>query len=210
MILSNKFKIIWWLLLLATTSLFLVFRFAKINSSGCTSLDRFIFILWIILILYPICSEINFFGFKVKKELEDLKNTIQFQMLSLQSIIQNKLTVAQTFNIAQSTTAIPSQAGKTINKPDVEKLTEMQKKILATLWHYQQLAFKDDTNGRWGFRISPYDLDFVEYLQAVAELIKVRLVYLNQDNYYCMLTADGIAFMKQNKLLQTENNLFNF
>lgn len=207
--LSNWFKIIWWLLLLLTTSFFLINRFAKIDSYGCSAIDGFVFILWVILILYPIFSEISFFGLKVKKELEGLKNAVQFQMLNLQNL-QNRLNFNQTFNIAQPTTAMPAQTEKAGSKPNISKFSEMQKKILATLWHYQQVHHKDDTSHRWTFTISPFDPDYAEYLQAIAGLIKIRLVSVSPENYQCMLTAYGIVFMKENRQLETEENLFYF
>jgi len=103
--LPNWFKIIWWLIISFTTSIILIMRFNQIISGAHTNLDIFILLLWVILLLCPLFSEISFFGLKVKKELEDLKSTIQFQTSYLQTAIQNKFTV----NVSHPSTAIPTK-----------------------------------------------------------------------------------------------------
>ena len=232
MIFDNSIKIIYWSILLIITSVSFIRHFRKINSNDSSRMDGFIFIVWCIIILYPLCSEIDVFGLKLKKEFEDLKYSIQNQMLTFQSVIQNQMltfqsviqnsqNLAQTFNIALPTTQpttqpttrpamLTSQADRMVKKPNAEKLNEMEKKILATLWHYQQEYSKSDPNKKWGFVANPYSYDFPEYLQAVAALLKLGFITVIPPNYYCFLTPDGLAFMKQNTQLQTEDNLFNF
>lgn len=127
--LPNWFKITWWVLILVAASVILIIRFDNISSGHYAYADTFIFLLWIILILYPIFSEINFFGLKVKKELEDLKNSIQSQILSLSSSIQNRLDLKQIVNIAHPTTAIPSKTQDLTQNFDIDQFSLMDKKI---------------------------------------------------------------------------------
>lgn len=208
--LPNWFKITWWLLVLLGTSVALVTRFNNISSGIYTPLDAFIFILWVILILCPIFSEIKFFGLGVKRELEDLKNTTQNQITNLRNEIQNKFNLNQTVNITSSTMAIPLQTDNSTSAPNSETFNVMQKKILATLWHYQQIHSKDDITRKWTFAVNFYAPFYPEYLEAIAKLMNTRLISLNPENNQCMLTDFGINFMKQNEQLQTKDNLFTF
>lgn len=208
--LSNKFKIFWWALVLIANTIFLIIRFDNLASGTHTSIDAFLFLLWIVLILCPIFSEISFFGLSVKRELENLRNDIQLQITNLRIEIQNKLNLSQTISMVQSSTAIPPQAGGSTITPDTQEFKEMQKKILATLWYYQQKQFKDDTIKRWTFTVNPFAPDYPEYLEALANLVKIRLVAVSPENHQCRLTSVGIDFMKKRKDLQTENNLFAF
>ena len=92
----NWFKIIWWVILLGITGTILYKRYSAIAEGKSEVTDVFIFLLFVALMLVPIFSEIEFFGIKLKKEIEDLKNDIKIKFGDIKNEIRN--TQAQTFN----------------------------------------------------------------------------------------------------------------
>ena len=78
----------WYLLLLTGSTCFVVFNKQTILGSdfGKFTPIMLVFVLWLMLILLPLCSEIEFFGIKLKKEVEEVKkglSDIKIQMLEL-------------------------------------------------------------------------------------------------------------------------------
>ena len=73
---TNKFKIVWWVFMLVLTTFILYKRYDAIVLGNSVSLDIFIFLIFMALMLVPIFSEIEFFGIKLKKEIGDLKKDI--------------------------------------------------------------------------------------------------------------------------------------
>jgi 2'-5' RNA ligase len=90
--LPNWFKIIWWLILLGLTGVILFKRFDAITSGQSVVADIFVFLLFVALMLVPIFSEIEFFGIKLKRELEELKADIKIKL----GDIRNDIRTAQT------------------------------------------------------------------------------------------------------------------
>jgi len=69
----NWFKIVWWIILLAITSLLLFNRIESIKLGTCSPFDIFLFLIWVALMLTPIFNEMELWGIKFKREIEDLK-----------------------------------------------------------------------------------------------------------------------------------------
>ena len=205
---SNRFKIFWWIIVLIGTTVFLIIRFENLVTGTGNTIDSFLFLLWIILILCPIFSEISILGFGVKKDIEELKNSTQLHIMNLRNEIQNKFSLSQTLNINQSNTPTPQYMENA--EATAGTFNTMEKKILSTLWHYQKLHNKDDETQRWTFGVHPYAPEYPEYLEAISKLIKRRLVSIHPDTYQCLLTSIGIEFLKNHTELQTEDNLFTF
>lgn len=78
--LPNWFKILWWIALIGLTGIILFNRFDDIISGQSVPFDIFIFLIFVALMLVPIFSEIDFFGIKLKKEIEDLKQDINIKV----------------------------------------------------------------------------------------------------------------------------------
>ena len=114
---GNRIKIFikrkWWYIVLLIGSSIYIFR----NRSTISCLDfeifttaHFIFILWIILLLMPLFSEMEFFGVKLKKEVEktrtevkDSINDLKMQLVQLQATNN----VTNSFQFGNST--LPSE-----------------------------------------------------------------------------------------------------
>lgn len=94
--LPNWFKILWWIILLGLTAKILYKRFDAIVTGQSVPADIFIFLLFVALMLVPIFSEIEFFGIKFKKEIEDLRQDISMKLGDIKNEIRN--TQTQTVN----------------------------------------------------------------------------------------------------------------
>ena len=97
--LPNWFKIIWWVALLSLTGTILYKRFEAITSGQSVPADVFIFLIFVALTLVPIFSEIEFFGIKLKREIEELKQDISIKLGEIKNEIHNSQTqtVTNTF-----------------------------------------------------------------------------------------------------------------
>jgi len=75
---SEKFKKIWWIIILTIVSSLLVLRYIGIVKSEfiSDSHDIILLVVWFCLVLIPIVSEVNILGIKLKKEIEEVKGKI--------------------------------------------------------------------------------------------------------------------------------------
>jgi hypothetical protein len=89
---SNKFKIVWWSLLLIVLTFVGIYRF---SIGDFTGFDSYLLIFWFILVLFPIISEISMFGINIKKDLETAKNEIKSQI----NEIKNQINYSPTINV---------------------------------------------------------------------------------------------------------------
>lgn len=89
-------------------------------------------------------------------------------------------------------------------------LSSDAKKILATLWKYQKLHFKEDKIKRWTFRLFPNAPQYISYLSGLAELLKYGYVSLNPENEQCMLTNEGIDLIEMDTSLQNYEDIYKF
>lgn len=116
--LPNWFKIIWWIALIGLTGIILFNRFDDIISGQSVPFDIFIFLIFVALMLVPIFSEIEFFGIKLKKEIEELKQDISIKLGDIKNEIRNSQT--QTVHQTVQTFGPP---------PPDNKLPELQDEI---------------------------------------------------------------------------------
>jgi len=114
----NWFKIIWWIALLGLTATILFKRLDAITSGQSVPFDVFVFLIFVALMLVPIFSEIEFFGIKLKKEIEDLKQDISIKLGDIKNEIRNNQT--QTVHQTVQTFGPP---------PPDNKLPELQDEI---------------------------------------------------------------------------------
>lgn len=97
--LPNWFKIAWWIILLLLTGFILYKRYEAITTGQSVIADVFIFLIFVALMLVPIFKEVDFFGIKLKKEIEDLKQDINIKLGDIKTEIKNSQvqTVHNTF-----------------------------------------------------------------------------------------------------------------
>jgi hypothetical protein len=119
--LPNCVKITWWIILLLLTGLILFKRYEAITTGQSVPADVFVFLVFVALMLVPIFSEIEFFGLKLKKEIEELKTDIKIKFGDIKNEIRN--TQTQTLN---QTIQAYGQYGP---PPPDSKLPELEEKI---------------------------------------------------------------------------------
>lgn len=104
---------IWWLSLLIFFSGYLLVNSKRLFENNLIQIDYAFFILWVILLLFPLFSEIDIAGIKFKKEFDALKTEIKEQIFSLRNEIHN-------------TTSIQFNAGLPL-PPSGDKLKERER-----------------------------------------------------------------------------------
>lgn len=119
--LPNWFKVGWWVILLLLTGFILYKRYQAISTGQSVSADVFIFLIFVALMLVPIFSEIEFFGLKLKREIEELKTDISVKFGDIKNEIRNSQT--QTLN---QTIQAYGQYGP---PPPDSKLPELEEEI---------------------------------------------------------------------------------
>ncbi|MEH7321166.1 hypothetical protein V7113_30300 [Priestia megaterium] len=87
--LHNTFKIIWWGLLLVGLFVLIYNRFNYIVTDQVLPFDYIIFTVFIVLACLPFFSEMNMFGFKLKKEIEEVKENVNSGINELRNLINN-------------------------------------------------------------------------------------------------------------------------
>ncbi|WP_155010723.1 hypothetical protein [Priestia megaterium] len=87
--LHNTFKIIWWVLLLVGLFILIYNRFTYIVTDQVLPFDYIIFTVFIVLACLPFFSEMNMFGFKLKKEIEEVKENVDSGINELRNLITN-------------------------------------------------------------------------------------------------------------------------
>src|SRR5690606_9234624 len=90
--LPNWFKITWWIILLILTGIILFKRYEAITTGQSVPADVFVFLIFVALMLVPIFSEIEFFGLKLKREIEELKADIRIKFGDIKNEIRNTQT----------------------------------------------------------------------------------------------------------------------
>jgi hypothetical protein len=78
---------------------------------------------------------------------------------------------------------------------EFSKMADAEKRILRTLWHYQEKIYPK-VNRLWTFKIRSDATEYPEYLLALGKLVKKDIVFVNPANGQCALKANGIRMMK--------------
>lgn len=89
--LPTWFKTLWWGIVLITISALFSQRYSRVLSENPTPFDIALFIVWVSVLLAPIFTEIEFFGFKTRQEIRSLKTELGHQILNLQSEVRTSI-----------------------------------------------------------------------------------------------------------------------
>lgn len=112
---------LWYFCLLICSSIFVYQNRANINQLKEFNSINLIFLLWIVLLLLPLFSEMEFFGVKFKRELEKSKNEIsnlKEQIFNLK--INNSLINSPSFSVYTSS-PVPSESEVNKTLQSIEK-----------------------------------------------------------------------------------------
>jgi hypothetical protein len=85
--LTDWAKIVWWLILLAFFIYLLSQRFEAIIQGVASAFDIVIFLILIALATIPLFQEVDFFGVRLKKEIDTLRTEFKEQIINLRSDI---------------------------------------------------------------------------------------------------------------------------
>jgi len=82
--LENYFETkIWHFILLVASSIYVIISWTSIKSFTSLDANSLIFVIWIMLLLYPLFSEMEMFGIRLKKEVEQVKKTVDNIVVSI-------------------------------------------------------------------------------------------------------------------------------
>jgi hypothetical protein len=98
----------------------------------------------------------------------------------------------------------------TLEPEEIMELTDEGKKILATLWKYQKIYFKDDYSRRWTFSIFPNSSAYPGFIRGLAELLNLGLVSISLDTNQVLLTNEGIGYIENNPVIEKINDIYRF
>lgn len=90
-------KILLWLLTLSAITLLVILRRTEVFSWFPDAYDTYLIIIWVVLMLFPLLSEVEFFGIKFKREIDNLKSDMNIKFNELKTDI--KLNQTMNFNV---------------------------------------------------------------------------------------------------------------
>lgn len=187
---------VWWLIVLGFPTYFLSQRLALILDGKPTQFDLVIVVIWFGLLLAPLFSEVNVFGFKLKQEWNRFKEEISREVTTIRADIRTSITNQLQLQITPEWGTMPIK--DLDQRPTVEEdhmKTAMEKMILNTLW-VQQVNYYPDYSGVWTFRIHANTPVYLAFRDAGTKLIKEGLISeTNEGQYY--LTKLGFDYCKE-------------
>jgi|GEM_PF-3280644 len=80
--------------------------------------------------------------------------------------------------------------------PAFAALRPQTRKVLKTLWMFQQKQFPNDTTKRWGFGVSLGSPDYMAYSTGLLEALKYGFAAVDARGF-CFLSAAGVAYCHQ-------------
>lgn len=130
-------KNIWYVILLSGSSIYVWFNISKINQFEKFNLENLVFVLWLLLLLLPLFSEMELFGIKLKKEIEKVKQENKEEIKELRQYIQTISISSNLSNHVEVTNTIPLpnkeglQESKSELKKDIGAEPEQKAALLA-------------------------------------------------------------------------------
>lgn len=186
---------LWWLIITVFLTVIVLTRIIFGSEDPYESWKIVLLIIWFGMLVAPIFSEISIFGFKLKQELDRIKEDIKREISVMKAEIKTSFINQPQFNFMPE--------GRPIQLEDlVEKTTEGNEKrstmeyiILNTLW-VQQVNYYPDYSGVWSFRVHANTPVYLEFRTAGTNLIKEGLISeTNEGQYY--LTKMGFDYCKK-------------
>ncbi|MFY9984103.1 MAG: hypothetical protein WAK31_05065 [Chthoniobacterales bacterium] len=87
--LPNWFKVVWWALLIALLTFFLLQRYPDLVEGRAAPFDVFVFSVWAALVLVPLFQELNLFGLELKQEVRELRSELKSELVNLRTQIRS-------------------------------------------------------------------------------------------------------------------------
>lgn len=110
---------IWYVLVLILSSIYVYFRRYDIYQLTELNAYNLVFIIWLLIILWPLVSEIDILGFKIRKDLENNKQEIK------KEIIDMRLQMLQVATLSNNNQVlVTTNFGETPSIDEIEKMKE--------------------------------------------------------------------------------------
>jgi hypothetical protein len=109
MTLPNRFKIIWWLLLLVGAGALLRERLSAIANGMATPPDMVVLLLFVALALAPIFKEIDLFGLKLKQNIRELKEEVANLRFDVRNSVDVRTQISPIFHASAAAPPPDSQ-----------------------------------------------------------------------------------------------------
>ncbi|WP_323924077.1 hypothetical protein [Aeromonas veronii] len=117
---SNNFKVFWWAVIVLILGIYFWKRFPDLTLGKAVTADMLTFIVWVAVCLVPFFNQFEFFGLKLRAQIEEAKKELQGQINTLRNEVSNSnnVDVKPSFWVGTSNTPASD-----------EKLAEMEQKI---------------------------------------------------------------------------------
>ncbi|MDB6195746.1 hypothetical protein [Vibrio parahaemolyticus] len=117
---SNNFKVFWWAVIVLVLGVYFWHRFPDLVLGKAVTADMLVFVVWIAVCLVPFFNQFEFFGLKIKAQIEEAKQELQGQINILRNEVSNSNSVDVKPSFWVGTGSTPASD---------EKLAEMEQKI---------------------------------------------------------------------------------
>lgn len=122
----NWFRILWWVLLLIPLTVFLIQRYSDLVAGRAVSADIVVLLIWVGLALAPVFQEVNLFGFKLKQEVQAIRDKLDSLEIKMNASVTSQ--VHQQINV-QSPSAPSAESGLTPAHEEVVKNLQAEKEV---------------------------------------------------------------------------------
>lgn len=95
----NWFKILWWVLLLVITTYLTAHRHGALISGQAVPGDFILLLIWIALLLAPLYQEVDLFGFRLKRRIDEVSEQLASFRAEVRNSISLRTEVSPTFHI---------------------------------------------------------------------------------------------------------------
>ena len=190
--LPNWFRIIWWVALSAGLLYLLSERFTAIQNGTATSVDAFLFLILVILLLLPLFSEFDFFGVKLKAHIQEMKVEVKEEVKELRKEI---------INLGISNQVNPNFY---LHPPPDSKLPELEKQYKEILSELKSRDFGAPETDLQTELLMPTD---VNYLFTVRFTIEKELRRIWRDRGFEESSRRPIPINKMLSMLHNEELL---
>lgn len=208
-------KHIWYAVLLVASSIYVTYYRFEIHQLSELNAQSLIFILWLILLLLPLFSEMEFLGVKVKREIEksttevkDCIHDLQLQIMQMQisntvatSIqIDNTLATPQKLDemkqTASSSTPQPEDKGNdSIDMKNNHFLFEVRLALETTIRDlYEKMGFSD----RAGLTQMAHKLLQSELISGVTyDILRQIIIIANRGVHGEIISNEYVSFVRE-------------
>jgi hypothetical protein len=138
---TKNFRSLWWFVVLAALSTFLLHRYPSISGGEAKPFDFLLFIVWIGVCLGPLFAEIKLPGVTLKQKIEEVQREVSRDIESLRSDIRNSVDI-------RSQVSPHFWFGNGVQPLPDNRLTDLEQRLHAAINRLEQQGYTVDVDGR--------------------------------------------------------------